>query len=582
MHPAPVPNRIRAQLDRILRNRTFSQSERMRRFLCFAVEHCLSGRPEQLKEYLIGVEVFDKKPDYDPRLDPIVRVEARRLRAKLKEYYENDGGQDEIVIDFPKGSYAPQFRERRAPAPAAQVEQRMDAVVILPFSNLGSAPEDEYFADGLAEELIHGLTRIPGLRVVAWNSAAQLRDQQHDLAAIGGRLKAAAALTGSVRHAGQRLRVSVQLVETASGVYLWSETYDRELRDVFAIQEEISRAIVTALRPKLAARLDTGARHATSVEAHSLYLQGRYHWNKRTPDGLQRSVQLFEQCVALDGDFALGYSGLADAFTLMADYGLSHPREMIPKAKSAALRAIELDPRLGEAWASLALIRGLNEWEWEEAGRDYERAFRFNPGYASAHHWYSVDYLAMRGRFEEALAHIEIASQLDPLSAIIVEGKGYLRLLRREYDAAMPYYRESLELDPFFYKAFSAVGRTYIQQERYGDAIEVLHRASALAPRIPNIMAALGQAHALAGDRDEAIRILDELTEIAKQRYVTAACFAIVHLGLGEKARALDWLEAGAIDRETPLAALAVHPVYDPLRSEPRFKALLRRVGLAA
>lgn len=582
MFPAPVPDRVRLQLEKILRHRIFVQSERMRRFLCFAVEHSLSGRAEALKEYLIGVEVFDKKAEYDPRLDPIVRVEARRLRAKLKEYYESDGRDDELVIEFPKGSYAPQFRRRRVATTRPRVDPRANAVAVLPFSNLSGAAENEYFADGLTEELIHGLTRIAGLRVVAWNSAAKLRDRQQDLGALGEQLQVGAVLTGSVRQAAQRLRVSVQLVETASGVYLWSESFDRQMEDVFAIQDEISRAIVGALRPHLAGRFETGVRPETCVEAHNLYLQGRYHWNKRTSEGLKRSLQLFEQCLELDREYALGHAGLADALSLAADYGLSHPREVIPRAKTAALRAIELDASLGEAWASLALIRSLNDWEWEEAGRNYARAFQFNPGYATAHHWYAVDYLAILGRTAEGLEEIAIARQLDPLSAIIVEGEGYLRLLRGEYSQAIRHYHECMELDPFFYKAFSGIGRTYIQQGMYEEAIEMLQRALALAPAIPNILGALAQAHGLAGNREEALGILAQLHELSKQRYVGSTCFAIAHLGLGEKERALDWLEAGCMERETPMSAIGAHPVYERLRGEPRFKALLRRVGLSS
>ena len=552
----------------------------MRRFLRFTVEQSLGGKCEQLKEYLIGLEVFDKRSSYDPRLDPIVRVEARRLRSKLKEYYETEGQADEVVIELPTGSYIPEFRERRPPPPRARPQPAPSAVAVLPFADLAGSADSDYFADGLTEELIHGLTRVPGLRVVAWNSAAQLRGRQHDLTAIGEQLKVGAVLTGSVRRSGERLRVGVQLIETASGVYLWSESYDRQLQDAFAIQDEISRAIVAALRLQLAGRLDIVSRAAASPATHNLYLQGRYHWNKRTREGLTKSVEHFERCVADDAAFALGHAGLADALCLMADYGLAHPRDVIPRAKTAALRALDLDSTLGEAWASLALIRSLHDWEWEQAGHDYERAIQFNPGYATAYHWYSVDYLAMHGRFEEAQRAIEMARHFDPLSALIIEGKGYIRLLQRDYKQAMRHYHEVLELDPLFYKGFSAIGRAYIQQAAYHEAIEVLQRALGLAPGIPNIMSALGQAHALAGNRADALRILSELEEIAKVRHVGSACFAIVHLGLGENDRALDWLEAGCQEKETPMSALGVHPLYDSLRGEPRFQALVRRVGI--
>jgi serine/threonine-protein kinase len=579
MHPAPGTDLIRTQVEKIVRNRAFAQSERMQRFLRFTVEHCLGRRPEELKEYLIGVEVFDKKTDYDPRLDPIVRVEARRLRAKLKEYYETEGQQDELIIEYPKGAYVPHFRHRRT-APA-RPGGRTNAIAVLPFANLGPAPDQDYFADGLAEELIHGLTRIRGLRVVAWRSAAQLREKQNDPNAIAEQLKVGSVITGSVRRSGNRVRVSVQLMETATGVYLWSETYDRELKDVFLMQEEISRSVVGALRIQFGAHAEASPRPLRNAEAHNQYLRGRFHWNKRTADGLRKSIQFFEQAVALDPEFASGFAGLADAYSLQADYGLASPVEMTPKARSAALRAIELEPGLGEAWASLALIRGLNDWQWDEAERNYLRALELNPGYATAHFWYAVDCLALLGRMDQAWTEIEIARQLDPLSPIILEGKGYIRMLRREFDLSIRYHYEALELDPFFHKSFSGIGRTYIQRGMYAEAVEMLKRAQSLAGEIPSNLSALGQAMALSGDKDGARRILEQLHELARQRYVPQTCFATVHLGLGEHDRALDWLEAASRDGATPVAAIGVHPLYDPLRSEPRFHALLRRTHLA-
>jgi serine/threonine-protein kinase len=553
----------------------------MRRFLSFTVEQRLQNRAEELKEYLIGLEVFDKKPDYDPRLDPIVRVEARRLRAKLKEYYEGEGKNDDLVVEFQKGSYVPQFHWRERMPEPTRVDARAGAMAVLPFANLGASPDHAYFADGLTEELIHGLTRIQGLRVVAWNSAAQLRDRQQDLAAIREQLNVGAVLTGSVRRAGNRVRVSVQLIDTASGVYLWSDTYDREREDVFLMQEEISRAVVGALRMELGRRSQTAPRPIRNVEAHNLCLQGRYHWNKRSPEGLLRSVRLFEQAVAIDPEFALGHAGLADSLSLLSDYGLARPSEIVPRAKASALRALELDPQLGEAWASVALIRASNDWEWDEAARDFERALEYTPGYATAHFWYSVDYLAMLGRFDEAMAEIDLARQLDPLSAIITEGAAYVRLLRRDYAASLRIHHEALELDPFFYKGFAGIGRTYIQQERHHEAVEMLQRARELAGDVPGVLGALGQAQALAGNREEACRLLEQLSAMAQQRYVPSVCFAIIHLGLGDNSAALDWLERGCQEREVSLKGINVHPLYDPLRREPRFHALLRQTRLA-
>jgi TolB-like protein len=573
-------------LGRILASAPFARSARMRRFLRFAVEESLAGHSGRLKEYVIGVEVFDRKESYDPRVDPIVRVEARRLRAKLGAYYQTDGHADDLVIEFPKGAYVPLFSRRSESRPPGSAEARPAGrgIAVLPFSNLSAEPDNEYFSDGLTEELIHGLTKVGGLRVVAWNSAARLKGQPYDIREVGRQLDVATILVGSVRKSGEKLRVMAQLVDAASREYLWSETYDRQIEDLFAIQEEISRAIVRTLQLRLLDQPGSSVirRGAYNLEAYNLYLKGRFQWNKRTADGLKRGVHYFEQAIAVDPSFSPGFAGLADSYSLLADYGLVNPQEIMPKAEAAARKALELDPTLAEAHASLGLIRCSYFWEWAEAEVHYRRAIELNPGYATTHHWFAVDHLAMLGRMEEAMVEIGIAQQLDPLSPIIYEGKGFLHLLSRRYDEALEQYRQMLELDCFFYKAFTAMGRAYTQKGMYEEAITMLQKGRSLSGDIPNILGALGQTYALASRPAEARRLLDELTELSKRRHVPSSCFALIHCGLGEKERALDWLENGCRKRELPMVALKVHPAYDSLRGEPRFQALLRTVGLVA
>jgi len=575
---------IEDQLQRILASKAFTPSARMSRFLRFAVELTLRGEAEQLKEYVLGVEVFDRSPSYDPRVDPIVRVEARRLRSKLTSYYDGEGRGDELIIDFPKGTYAPVFRQRSATHAAAPVQPpRTDAIAVLPFSNLSAEPDTEYFSDGLTEELIHGLTKLDGLMVVAWSSAARLKGQPYDIREIGRQLNVCCVLVGSVRSSGERLRVMVQLVDTSSGRYLWTETYDRKIEDLFAIQEEISRAIVQTLQPRLVTPAIRHGEHSPEcLEAYNLYLKGRFQWNKRTAEGLKRSVQHFEQAIGLDPGFALGYAGLADAYTLLADYGLVNSGDIMPAAKSAARKALEIDPTLAEAHTSLGLIRSIYDWEWAEAETHYRRAMELNPGYATTHYWFAVDYLGTMGRTDEAFAEIELAQQLDPLSPIIREGKGYLLMLSRRYDEAIEEYRQLLDLDCFFYKGFTSMGRAYAQKGMYEEAITMLQKGRSLAGEIPSILGALGQTYALLRRPDDARRLLDELAELAKRRHVSSTCFALIHLGLGEKERALEWLETGLRGRETALSALKAHPAYDGLRGEPRFHALLQKLGLAS
>lgn len=550
----------------------------MVRFLRLAVERTLEGKADELKEYLIGVEVFDRPSSYDPRVDPIVRVEARRLRSKLKAYYAGDGNNDPVRIEFRTGSYAPQIRMLGDGSAASRPD--IHTIAVLPFANLSASAENDYFSDGLTEELIHALTRLRGMRVVAWNSAARLRGVEQDMQEVRRQLQVANVLTGSVRIAGPSLRVRAQLIDIATGVYLWSETFDRPMQDVFAIQEEIARNIVRTLRLQLSSGAEAAllARPHTSVSSYDYYLKGRYHLHRRTPDDLARGLQYFEAAVAVDPDSALAHAGLADAYVLLVDYGLLHPTKGVPKVRAAATRAIELDPTLADAYPSLAVIRAHWDREWQDAEDLYRKAIGLNPGCATAHHWLATDFLAVVGRLDEGELELEIALQLDPLSSIIHEGRASFSIWRRQYDEAVRRYCEIREFDPTFYKAYTGLGRVYALQGKYTDALAMLEKGRALAGDVPNILGAMGEIFALSGDTASARRILAELTARALDSYVPSTCFARVHSGLGEVERALDWLEKGCEQRELPMAMLKIHPVYDPLRDEPRFRAVVERM----
>jgi len=569
---------IRRQLEKITAHGLFARSDRMARFLRLAVDRALAGKEGELKEYLIGVEVFDRPHTYDPRVDPIVRVEARRLRSKLKTYYETDGRNDPIVIHFATGSYAPEicFHEEQTEMPEAAPR----TVAVLPFSNLSQSADNDYFSDGLTEELIHALTKFSGMRVVAWNTAARMRGTEEDVREVRRQLRVANVLTGSVRIAGQSLRVRVQLIDTATSVYLWSETFDRQMQDVFAIQEEIARAIVRTLRVQLEAGADSqlGARRPTTVSSYELYLKGRYHLHRRTPDELRRALEYFQAAVHADGSSGLAYAGLADGYCLNVDYGLLHPAEGFPKIRAAASRAIEIDAALAEAYPALAVIRSQADRDWEDAERLYRKAIALNPGYATAHHWLATDYLGPLGRFEEADDEIEIALELDPLSSIIREGRALLSTLQRRYEEAVARYRELVEFDPSFYKGYTGMGRAYAQLGNYAEARAMFEKGRALAGDVPNILSAIGQVLAATGDSPGAREFLAQLTARARDAYVPSTCFALLHLSLGETARALDWLETGCDQHELTMYMTRVHPLYDPLRTEPRFQAILERM----
>jgi serine/threonine-protein kinase len=588
-----TPKEIRAQLEKLLASPLFVRSGRMSRFLRFSVEHALAGTEDQVKEYLVGLEVFDRGQDYDPRVDPIVRVEARRLREKVNAYYESEGRADALQIEFPKGVYTPVFhlRSARPIAPPAS-EPAPTSIAVLPFANLSPQSGDDYFSDGLTEELILLLTRVQGLRVVAWHSASQFRGKEQDLRSIRDQLNVDAALCGSVRRSALRVRVTAQLIDTGSGAYLWSEGFDRDLHDVVAIQEEIARAIVETLKLALSPPAETTpeARRAAkgvpnkipkrvNVECYNLCLQARFHARKRTADGLKRSLDCYTRAISTDPESATAHAGLADAYSLLADYGILHPREAMPRAEAEAQRALELNPESAEANTALAFIRSIFDWKWEEGEALYRRAIALNTSYSQARYWFGVDFLAVLGRFDEAAPQLQLARDLDPLSLVTHEGSAYLRLLRRDYEGCLRELEQITALDADFYKIYSGIGRVFSLMGRFDEAVAMLKKAHDSAAGVPNVIGALGQTLALAGRIGEARGCLDQLHELARSRYVPSTCFAVLHLGLGEPERSLEWLENGCEHRELPLALIHVHPVYDPLRADPRFQALLRRMG---
>jgi serine/threonine-protein kinase len=309
-------------------------------------------------------------------------------------------------------------------------------------------------------------------------------------------------------------------------------------------------------------------------------LKGRYFWHRRTPEDLKHSVRCFENAIAADADSALAQAGLADAYSVIADYGLAKPADVMPKAEAAAERAITLEPELAEAYSSLALIRGLYRWRWEEAERLYLRAIQLNPGYAPAHHWLGVDHYAVLERFDEAERELEIALQLDPLSSIMLEGRPYVMVLRRRYAEALEYYRQLQRLDPAFYKFHTSMGRCCALAGDYTEALALLKSGRSLAGDVPSILAAMGQISAAAGDRHSARCLLQELKALSNSRYVPCTSFAIIHLGLEEIDEAFEWLERGCENRDLAMPMLKVHPLYDPLRGDKRFQKLLQRLRL--
>ena len=582
MQPSPLSaESVRAQLRKILSSPSFVRSERLARFLTFAVEQTLAGRGEELKEFVIGVEVFDKNEKYDPRMDPIVRVEARRLREKLRKYYENEGFTDPIQVDFPTGGYTPVIQTRDAVQISSAAPAAESAIAVLPFTNLSSEQENEYFSDGLTEELINALTKVEGLRVVAWNSAFQLKGKTRDIRRIAEQLGVRAVLEGSVRRTAQRLRITAQLVDTATGQYLWSETYERPLRDIFAIEDEISSSIVGALRIKLtgAAARSLVTRYTENLQAYHLYLKGRFYWNKRREEDFYKALGFFEQAIASDGNYAPAYAGMADAYIMLGEYGSAPAESTMRKARMAACRALEIDSRLAEAHVSLGTVCGLHEWNWVASEQHYLRAIELNPSYPTAHHWYGYDYLATMGRIPEAIAELERAHHLDPLSLIIVTTLGTVYDFARQYERAREYYDRVLEMEPRFVRAHFSAGRSFLHQKRCAEAIAMFEKARELMPSSPVPLALLAHAYNVAGARAEADRLRQALERSRLTCCVPSYLLARAHLSFDHDL-AFAFLEKAMEERDLRLPHMGVSPIWDCLRDDPRFAPMLARMGV--
>ncbi|HTQ80043.1 MAG TPA: protein kinase, partial [Thermoanaerobaculia bacterium] len=403
----------------------------------------LNGQPRSLLEHV---------PDLPHNIEHAVR------KALTKQLHERYRSIEELIANLKDetGGLPTTISIRPSPAkPGA-------SIAVLPFVDMSPEGDQEYFCDGMAEELIHLLTRVPGLRVASRSSTFQFKGKARELAAIRERLNVETLLEGGVRKSGNRLRITAQLVDLAQGFQLWSGRYDREIADVFAIQDEIAGTIVDTLKVELVGKLGPLPARTTApdFEIYNLYLQGRFHWNKRTGEGLGKGVQYFQQVIERDPGYARGYAGLADAYLLLGVYGFAPPGEVMPKARQAAMRALALDDRAAEVYTSLGCLEAVYDWFWGNSERDFKRAIELDPGYATAHHWYATNLLTPMGRFEEAARELKVARELDPLSLAINASLGLLFFYSRNYAEAVAAYQKTLEIDPRFAMAQYFLGQT--------------------------------------------------------------------------------------------------------------------------
>lgn len=459
----------------------------------------------------------------------------------------------------------------------------IDSLAVLPFVNVNSDPNADYLSDGITESIINSLSQLPKLRVVSRNTVFRYKGQEVNPQVIGQELGVRAVFTGRVRQLNERLLISTELVDVSNDAQLWGEQYNRTFSDIFEVQEEISREISEKLRLKLSGeqKKKLTKRHTDSAAAYQTYLKGRYYWNKRTLEGLQRGVEYFQQAIALDPNYALAHAGLADSYALLGavEYGALPPSEAMQKGRAAAVRALQLDDALAEAHASLGYIK-IFYWDWQEAEKEYRRAIELNPNYSTAHHWYG-HYLTAMGRFDEALVELQRAQELDPLSLAISAGMGWHFYLTRQNKRAIGEYRKTLEMDPNFYMARFLLGLAYEQEAMYEEALAEYQLAGQLSGGSLAMRAAPAHAYAMLGRRDEAERVLAEIQRLSNHSYVSPYHVASIYTALGSLEQAFDWLRRACDNRSEGLLWLAVDPILDSLRNDPQFTDIKRRVGLA-
>jgi TolB-like protein/DNA-binding winged helix-turn-helix (wHTH) protein/Flp pilus assembly protein TadD len=456
------------------------------------------------------------------------------------------------------------------------------SLAVLPLESLSSDASQDYFADGMTDELISDLGQISALRVISRTSVMGYKRARKPLPQIARELNVDAVVEGTVLRSGDQVRITAQLIEGSSDRHLWSQSYEGQLRDTLALQNQVARAIADEIRVNLNSQERAALKNVQVVnpEAYESYLKGRYFWNKRTADGLKVALAYFNQAIEEDPKYAQAYSGLADTYALLGDwqYAVMTPKEALPKAKAAATRALELDSALGEAHNSLAFCLDGFDWNFAAAGKEFRRAIELNPGYATAHHWYAW-HLSLLGQYDEAIAEMKKAENLDPLSLIINADLAELLVLAHSYDESIRQSRKTIEMDPNFALAHNHLAQAYLQKHMNDEAVAELQKAVQLSGDSPTCMANLARAYVASGNRSEAERLLSDLKKRSNHSYSHASEIAVIYAALGDKNQAMSWVEKGYEERFNP--GVLLRPGFDPLRSEPRFQELVRRIGLS-
>jgi TolB-like protein/DNA-binding winged helix-turn-helix (wHTH) protein/Flp pilus assembly protein TadD len=455
------------------------------------------------------------------------------------------------------------------------------SLAVLPLENLSGDAAQNYFADGMTDELITDLAQISALRVISRTSVMVYKGARKPLPQIARELNVDGVVEGTVLRSGDQVRITAQLIEASTDKHLWSQSYEGELRDTLALQNRVASAIADQIRINLTPQEQAALKDVKVVnpEAYESYLKGRYFWNKRTADGLKVALAYFNQAIEEDPKYAQAYSGLADTYALLGDwqYAVMTPKDALPKAKAAAIKALELDTGLGEAHNSLAFLLDGFDWDFEAGGREFQRAIELNPGYATAHHWYAW-HLSLLGHYDEAIAEMRKAESLDPLSLIINADLAELLVLAHSYDASIQQSRKTIEMDPNFALAHNQLAQAYLQEHMYDEAVAELLKAVELSGGSPTCIANLARAYAASGKRSEAVKLLGDLKGRSNPTYSNASEIAMVYASLGDTDQAMNWLQKGYEERFNP--GVLLRPGFDPLRSDSRFQNLAHRIGL--
>jgi serine/threonine-protein kinase len=564
--------KIRAEVRRIKGSAGFSGAPSLCQLLEFTVEKALSGQTSEIKESTLAIEVFGRKTSFDPQSDPIVRVQARKLRDRIAAWYETEGALDEVIIEYVRGSYVPRFGVR------GEGQCRQRSIAVLPFQNLSDTTALEYLCDGMADEIRYLLSRIHGLRIVARTSSLSLLNSNHDLQKIGKMLNADLLIRGTVRSSGSMLRVSAQLVAAEDGFLVWSERWERSSTDLFKLEDEIAAGVANALRSRVSSPSSKSV-STHDVEAHQLFLKGRFHWNQRTEHGFKRAIENYEAALARDPGFARAYAAMADTFTLIAAHHLEGASGCLKRASECAMRAIALDPRLASAHAALGPPLLMHDRDVRRAEQAWRTALDLDPNYAYAWHGFGIFFSFVSPRSREPLACMEQAHRLEPLSAPIACDLAATHYVAGRYDKAIEQSLVALDLHPAFSRTYVMLARAQAAIGAYEEAVATCVKARPLFPGrafLGQLLATLGHCYGRTGRIADAKAIIAELE--AAQHFVARIDLALIHAGLGDLSRALDLLERANEEQEFWAIAIPTEPLFRPLHGEARFRALADQI----